>query len=144
METDALEAALELLSFGLVAVTARALQEVTHAEQLTFLQWRILVVLGFATDGLRVADLASRIGASRPSTSRLVRRLGARDWVVASVDPVDRRAVRLRLTDAGAALRAKVVSQRNAIIRETINERHAEPAVASAVAGIATDCGRWV
>jgi DNA-binding MarR family transcriptional regulator len=51
--------------------------------------------------GLRVNDLASRHRLASNTVSVLVQQLVVANLVVRTPDPVDRRAVRLRLTDQG-------------------------------------------
>ncbi len=139
-----LAAAIEALSFGLVAVTARAIDEARPDHALTFQQWRILVILGATPDGARIGRVAERIGASRPSTSRLVRRLALRGLVEVGVDPADRRAARLRLTEAGSDLRESVIRRRRALIQETLADGAGRQPSASSVALLAAAFDRWV
>ena len=127
-DTTAVDA-LERLAFGLVAVTSRAIEEVSGGD-LTVQQWRVLVVLGGAEAGIRVSDLARRINASGPSTSRIVRRLEQRGLVAASVDAADRRAVRIQLSPTGEAIRGRVVERRRSLIRETLAGRRPSAAAA--------------
>lgn len=113
---------LEQLAFALVALTTTALSEGAPGADLTFPQWRVLVVLGAGDGGrvLRLSVLADAISASRPSTSRLVRRLERRGLVEAMPDPDDGRGLLVRLSDRGLAVRAAVVSRRRELIRERI------------------------
>ncbi len=113
--------ALDQLAFGLVAMTSRAIAEATGGE-LTFQQWRILVVLGTAPAGLRVSNLGARIAASGPSTSRLSQRLARRGLVEMSPDQRDRRAVVVRLTHEGQTLRTTIVDRRRELIREAVGD----------------------
>lgn len=141
---DDLEAAIEALSFGLVAITALAVDRAAPGHALTFQQWRALVVIGSAPDGIRVSELAARIGASGPSASRLARRLSDRGWLVGNVDPLDGRAVRIRLSSSGARLRTTVIDHRRALIRETLGTRTEDPASTQLVAALAEDFARWI
>ncbi len=118
---EELTAAIERLSFGLVAVTALAIDGATTRHTLTFQQWRALVVVGRADDGVRITQLATRIGASAPSTSRLVRRLATKGMLTVVPDPADGRAMRVRLSTAGEELRFKVIEGRRALIASTLS-----------------------
>jgi DNA-binding MarR family transcriptional regulator len=118
---EPLTAAIERLSFGLVAITALAVDGATTRHSLTFQQWRVLVVVGRTEDGVRISQLAERIGASAPSASRLVRRLIAKDMLTVETDPDDRRAMRVRLSAAGGELRRRVIERRRALIVATIS-----------------------
>jgi DNA-binding MarR family transcriptional regulator len=136
--------ALESLAFGLVAITSRAIEEATVRGELTFQQWRVLVVLGGAPDGLRVSELAGRIAASGPSTSRLARRLERRGLVRSAVDPLDRRAVRLGLSPAGAALRERISVRRRELIHATILGHRASGDLIREMAAVARAFERWL
>ena len=64
------------------------------------------LVVGAATDGIRVGEIAGRIGSAVPTTSRLVRRLERRGLVAAERDEADRRATLVRLTPTGDGFEA--------------------------------------
>ena len=83
-----------------VGITTIAMQQASPDLELSFPQWRALVVVG-SGDGIRVGDIAGRIGSAVLSTSRLVRRLERRGLVIAERDDADRRATLVRLTPAG-------------------------------------------
>jgi DNA-binding MarR family transcriptional regulator len=64
-----------------------------------------LALMEIATAGpLRLNDLAARMATTPPTASRAVDALTESGLVARVVDPVDRRAVRLELTEAGKAL----------------------------------------
>lgn len=92
--------ALDDLSIEVVALTAMALDQGGQAQDLTLAQWRALVLIASA-DGIRASDLAARLGMSRPSMSRLVRRLARKGLIGTTTDPADGRAVILSSTVAG-------------------------------------------
>ena len=73
--------AIDELALALVAVTARALSEAVNDLDLTLSQWRVLVVIGQRKRPLRVGEIATRIEASLPSTSRILRRLERRGLI---------------------------------------------------------------
>ena len=52
-------------------------------------------------DGLRVSDLASAFGITAPGVTQMVTVLEDRGYVVRAMDPNDRRAVRVFLTETG-------------------------------------------
>lgn len=109
---------LEDLTFGAIGLTALALAGAAGGG-LTILQWRALVVIGRA-DQARVGGVATAVGMSLPSTSRLIRRL-ERDGLVTSVrDEADRRATLVTLTPAGRRLRNEVVLRRRALMEEAL------------------------
>ncbi|HEY6013494.1 MAG TPA: helix-turn-helix domain-containing protein, partial [Candidatus Limnocylindrales bacterium] len=81
---DRILAALDRLAAASVGLTTVALAE--HGRDLTLPQWRALVVISTST-GLRASDVADRVGMSRPSMSRLIRRLQRRGVIVVEDDP---------------------------------------------------------
>jgi DNA-binding MarR family transcriptional regulator len=54
--------------------------------------------------------LAAHAGTDVKMTSQVVRSLEAKGWVMRTVDPVDTRARRVRVTDAGAELAPRAVA----------------------------------
>ncbi|HET8784703.1 MAG TPA: MarR family transcriptional regulator, partial [Candidatus Limnocylindrales bacterium] len=80
-----------------IGVTARAIEQTAEAKDLTLLQWRVLVIAGQPA-GVRIGELASHLGVSVPSASRLVRRVEARDLVTAARDDDDRRVTTVALS----------------------------------------------
>lgn len=63
-----------------------------------------LVHLGRSGGGITQVELAARVGIGGPSLIRLLDRLVASGLVSRQVDPADRRARRLFLTESGEAL----------------------------------------
>lgn len=114
---------LEGIVFGAIGLTTVALQRATPDVELTFAQWRVLVVVGEHEDGLRVGEVAARVGASLPSASRLIRRMERHGLVTSERDAGDRRATLVRLTGAGQGVRSEVVRARRALIVGLLAER---------------------
>jgi DNA-binding MarR family transcriptional regulator len=114
---DRILAALDRLAAASVALTTVALAE--QGRDLTLPQWRALVVISTST-GLRASDVADRIGMSRPSMSRLIRRLQRRGVIVVEDDPGDRRATILRATPAGVAMRVATMTRRRKLMAEAL------------------------
>ncbi len=115
---DALAADLERIAVGAVGLTTRALASAGSEFDVTFVQWRAIVVLGESEDGARVGEVAGRIGVTLPATSRLLHRLERRGLTVLAVDEQDRRATRARLTDRGRAVREAILAVRRSALRE--------------------------
>ncbi len=115
---DALADHLERIAVGTVGLTTRALAHADAGFELTFPQWRALLVLGENEDGARVGEMATRVGVTVPATSRLLRRLERRGLTTLSMDEQDRRATRARLTDRGRSVRAAILGHRLAALRE--------------------------
>jgi len=113
---EALAADLERIVKGSVSLTTLALEEAGAGFELTFPQWRALLVLGEGEDGARIGEVAARVGVTLPATSRLLRRLERRGLTTLAVDEQDRRATRARLTDRGRAVRAAIIAHRRAAL----------------------------
>jgi DNA-binding MarR family transcriptional regulator len=101
---------LERVVIGSVGVTAAAVSDA--APDLTLLQWRVVVVLAAAEDGMTVSELARRLGSRVPAMSRLLSRLRARGIVVARKDHPDGRVTTMLLGEPGRALWARVSARR--------------------------------
>jgi DNA-binding MarR family transcriptional regulator len=110
---------LERLFVAGVAITTRALNEATPDLELTFPQWRVLLIVGEQEDGVTVSEVAARVGVTVPATSRQLRRLARRGLVELARDDRDRRAARARLNNAGAAVRDQILGYRRQRIADT-------------------------
>ena len=117
---------IERLLVGGIGITALAVAEEADAVDLTLAQWRALVIAAEA-DGVRVGELAYRLGVRVPSASRLVRRLERRGLVTAVRDEDDRRATIVRPSPTGRRIRDSVIARRRRLIAT---------AAASALAGV--------
>ena len=115
---EALAADLERIVMGSVSLTTLALEEAGAGFELTFPQWRALLVVGEGEDGARIGEVAARVGVTLPATGRLLRRLERRGLTALAVDAQDRRATRVRLTDRGSAVRAAILAYRRAAIMD--------------------------
>jgi DNA-binding MarR family transcriptional regulator len=127
--------ALERLATAMVAVTARAIAASVAAGDLTLPQWRALVVIA-AGDGLRVSAIAARLQVSVSSGSRLLRRLERRGLVAIDVDSTDLRALIVRATPAGQAVRDHVIRRRVILLAEALAEAPLPPDAAATLAAI--------
>jgi DNA-binding MarR family transcriptional regulator len=121
--------AIERLLVGGIGITALAVAEEVDAVDLTLAQWRALVIAA-EEDGVRVGELANRLGVKVPSASRLVRRLERRGLVTAVRDEDDRRATIVRPSPTGRRIRNSVISRRRRLIAT---------AAASALPGVDTE-----
>jgi DNA-binding MarR family transcriptional regulator len=107
------------VAFGSVAVTSRALA--TVGLELTFAQWRVLVVVGEKPEeGATVTEIADRLGAEISPVSRLVSRLAGRGLVVADKDKRDRRVTRVKVSGAGNEIRDAVIERRRELLTEVL------------------------
>jgi DNA-binding MarR family transcriptional regulator len=125
-------AALEAVALGSVAVTTRAL--LTVSSDLTFGQWRALVIVGEDAGGATVSEIATRLGAEISPVSRLVSRLVGRGLLLTAKDARDRRVTRVSLTEAGRELRETVLERRRAMLGGVLEDAGPiEPDVAAAL-----------
>lgn len=124
--------ALEAIAFGSVAVTSRAL--VAAGLELTFAQWRVLVVVGEKPSGATVTEIAARLGAEVSPVSRLVSRLVRRGVVTVVKDEQDRRVTRVMISEAGREIREAVIERRRVLLAEVLAAAGPiEPDVAAAL-----------
>lgn len=134
---------LDRLAVQLVAATNAAIVDV-GAGDLSFAQWRMLMVLGAAAEPLRIHEIADRIRASMPSASRLVGRMERRGLVSGSRDPIDGRGRWITLTVDGEALRTKVVSRRRVLIEDSLRSLPADQAMVANLEAIVERMTRWL
>jgi DNA-binding MarR family transcriptional regulator len=111
---DRARAALEAVALGSVAVTTRAL--ISTALELTFGQWRVLMIVGQDPHGATMSEIATRVGAEISPVSRMVGRLARRGLVVTTKDDRDRRVTRVTVTDHGGTMRAAVLARRRELL----------------------------
>lgn len=110
---------LERLIVAGVAITTRALAEATPGLDLTFPQWRTLLVVGESPDGATVSEVAARVGVTLPATSRQLRRLSDRGLIEIGPDEHDHRAARARLSTRGNVVRDAILRHRREQIAAT-------------------------
>jgi DNA-binding MarR family transcriptional regulator len=104
-----------------VALTARALAGGGGVD-LTFPQWRVIVVLGETPYGATLTEISNRIGVTLPATGRQIRRLERKNLVQLEKDTTDRRATRARLSAEGKRARIRILEYRRlAIARALVN-----------------------
>ena len=143
MSSDRLLDQLDRLAVELVAATNAAIVDV-GAGDLSFAQWRMLMVLGSSGGSLRTHEIAERVNASMPSASRLVGRMERRGLVVSARDPIDLRGRRVALTPAGEALRLRVVQRRRAIIQERLGDLAEDGAMVAGLEAVVTRMAGWL
>jgi DNA-binding MarR family transcriptional regulator len=117
-DADAVALELERIAVGAVGLTTRALAHAVMGFELTFPQWRALLILGEADEGLRIGEVAGRVGVTMPATSRLLHRLERRGLIHLTVDEADRRATRARLSERGVEVRGGILESRRQTLRE--------------------------
>ncbi len=81
-------------------------------------QARMLAVLHYATEPIKPSAIATLLFQETQSITGIINRVEERGWVERLPDPNDRRAIGLRLSDAGRALTDQIVH----IMRELYDE----------------------
>ena len=76
---------------------------------------RLLVMIGSDPEGVRQKTLAENAGIGQSSVSELISKLESDGYVIRKVDPEDKRATRLFLTELGEARAAEVEDERKAM-----------------------------
>lgn len=121
--------ALERIIIAGVAMTNAALGQARPGLDLTFPQWRVLVILGDRPDGLAVREISRRIAVTLPATGRQLHRLAERGLVMLEPDPHDRRVTRVRLTEAGVVARASIMDDRRRRIADGLAGMRLRPSL---------------
>ena len=78
----------------------------------------ILIMIGEHPDGVRQKTIAEEAGINQSSASELISKLEADGYLRRTVDPDDRRATLLFLTDLGQARAAEVADEKEAVFTE--------------------------
>ena len=73
---------------------------------------RLLVLIGKSEGGVHQKDLLEKVHSGAPAMSELINKLEDDGYIVRTVDPADRRATLLSLTEKGAARAAEVEDER--------------------------------
>jgi DNA-binding MarR family transcriptional regulator len=87
------------------------LREVSELE-LTFTQFKALMLVAHEPAELSVKDVSDRLGISFPAASRAVEPLVRRGLVERAEDPADRRVKRVRTTKEGDRLVERLIATR--------------------------------
>lgn len=95
------------------AVRNHLTQTVLRPHDLTWTGFVVLWVV-WVWDGMETRHVAEDVGISKATLTGVVKTLEARGWVSRTVDPADRRRVRLSLTADGVALMEKLYPEFNA------------------------------
>jgi DNA-binding MarR family transcriptional regulator len=109
---------IERIIFAGVALTTVAISSAQPDFELTFPQWRVLVILGGAPNGMRIGEVARLVGVTLPATSRQLRRLERRGLLTVRRDERDARAALASLTAEGRAVRGAILEYRRKRIEE--------------------------
>lgn len=80
--------------------------------ELTFTQFKTMMLLAHEPDPLSMKDVSDRLGISFPATSRAIEPLVQRGIVERTEDPLDRRVKRVRTTKQGDRLVERLIATR--------------------------------
>ena len=104
-------------SRALVGIAVRSLT--ASDEEVTLPQYRTLVTLTYG-GGRRLADLASSLGVSPSTATRMCDRLVRKGLITRTRDEIDRREVNLEVTPAGKQIVEGVIERRRDDVRELL------------------------
>lgn len=82
---------------------------------------RLLVILSKNPEGIRQKNIAEKVGINQSSTSELINKLESDGYIQRTVDPQDKRATLLFLTEKGQARAAEVEDEREALFEGTFS-----------------------
>jgi DNA-binding MarR family transcriptional regulator len=134
-------AVLDQIAIGAVSITARAIM--AAGEDLTFVQWRVLLIVGESSTGATINEIASRMGAHASPTSRLVSRLSRRGLVRTSRDDPDGRVTRVMVTGEGEDLRCRILDLRRGVLAGVLDAAALTPAEIEAIRRLAGAFGAY-
>ena len=97
----------------------RNLQARIQPHGATLGAWYFLRVL-WERDGLTQRELAQRTGMQEPTAVIALRGMEAAGWIRREPDAQDRRKVAIHLTQAGIALREKLLPEAQAVLEEAM------------------------
>lgn len=114
---EELTEAIILASRAMVGIAVRSLAGA--AQEVTLPQYRTLVVLTYGGPS-RLADLATTLGVSPSTATRMCDRLVRKGLITRSRDDLDRREVNLSVTTAGRDAVGAVIERRRAEVRDML------------------------
>jgi DNA-binding MarR family transcriptional regulator len=104
-------------SRALVGVAARSLANL--AEDVTLAQYRVLIELA-SRGPQRITDLAEALGVDSSTATRMCDRLVRKDLVSRTRDDLDRREVKLAITDPGRKVVSDVMDRRRSEVNDLV------------------------
>jgi DNA-binding MarR family transcriptional regulator len=85
-----------------------------------FLQIHTLMLVG-SHEGITMKELAGALHVASPSATSFINRMEKLGWILRAHDPVNRKLVRLRLTDEGKIMLNRKNAMRMDALRELIH-----------------------
>ncbi|WP_150270195.1 MarR family winged helix-turn-helix transcriptional regulator [Paenibacillus tepidiphilus] len=83
----------------------------------------------FSEEGLKVSEISRILGLTPPTVTQLVNTLEAKEMVRRQADPLDRRVVRISLTEGGEAVTMKVKQDRDEMMNRLVEHLGEEDSV---------------
>jgi DNA-binding MarR family transcriptional regulator len=133
----------EQLCFALYAANnamGRAFRPLLQQLGVTYPQYLVLLVLWEHRE-LRLGQIAEELDLATHAVSPIIDRLEANGFLVREMDPTDRRAVKVLITPAGAALEHQGVEIQNAARCRTQLSDEAVVALRTALVNLAESLG---
>lgn len=109
--------------FRAQATIVRELADADVWNEVSTREYGVLYALSTVPDGLRITELLDDVLLTQAGMSRLIARLDAAGLVERVEDPDDRRACRIRLTGAGAAIQRRVGLRHGRHVAQTMTRR---------------------
>lgn len=119
-----------------------------HPRRMAFARERLLMEIAEHEEGIRQKELAKLAGTNPSSMSELIDKLETDGYVRRKVDPNDRRATLVTLTELGEARAAEISDERDAMFADafsTLDESEKEQLNAlldKLIAGLGATCPR--
>ena len=86
-----------------------------HGKRPPLSRERLLIIISKYPEGVRQKTIAEEVGINQSSASELINKLEATGYIKRNVDPSDKRATLLTLTEKGQARAAEVEDERAAM-----------------------------
>ncbi|MFH5186027.1 MarR family winged helix-turn-helix transcriptional regulator [Paenibacillus sp. TAB 01] len=100
-------------------ILSRNFQKSLEPFDITLEQWGILNAL-WSKDGITLKELSAKVNNDHTNLSRIVDKLEKKELLRRSLDPGDRRALRLEVTDKGRDLQKDIVPVAEQVIEQEV------------------------
>jgi len=100
-------------------ILSRNFQKSLEPFDITLEQWGILNAL-WSKDGITLKELSAKVNKDHTNLSRIVDKLEKKELLRRSLDPGDRRALRLEVTEKGRDLQKDIVPVAEQVIEQEV------------------------
>ncbi len=137
--------ALERLILRSAPIAALAFAEIDpDVRGLSLAQYRILILVATAPDGLRVGEIARRSSTRQTASGRMIRRLEAQGLVrTERGSPDDRRAALIRLTELGSRTWSEISERQRKLLAAALEGVLLPPDTTAVLEAIASAFERY-